>query len=59
MVKIKRVTAQWRQRILRGDEVLATQIVDAAFTRPGGRPTRAPEGFVEAVSKYSADVLEA
>lgn len=59
VVKIKRVTAQWRQRILRGDEVLATQIVDAAFTRPGGRPTRAPGGFVEAVSKYSADVLEA
>lgn len=55
--EIKRVTAQWRQRIMRGDQVLATQIVDAAFTRPGGRPTRAPDGFVEAVGKYAGETL--
>ena len=54
--QIKRVTAQWRQRIRRGDEVLATQIVDAAFTRPGGRPTRVPEGFVDAMSRYTGDL---
>ncbi|NND01775.1 MAG: acyl-CoA thioesterase [Acidimicrobiia bacterium] len=55
--QVKRVTAQWRQRIRRSEEVLATQIVDAAFTRPGGRPTRAPEGFVAAISRYAGDAL--
>lgn len=56
--EIKRVTAQWHQRIRRGDEVLATQSVDAAFTRTNGRPTRAPEGFVAAFSEYSEGGIE-
>ena len=55
--EIKRVTAQWHQRIRRGPEVLATQTVHAAFTRTNGRPTRAPEGFVSAVSKYAGSEL--
>ncbi len=55
--EIKRVTARWRQRIRRSDVVLATQTVDAAFTRTDGRPTRAPEGFVEAMSAYHGDEL--
>ena len=54
---VKRVTAQWHQRIRRGDEILATQTVDAAFTKPTGRPTRAPEGFVDAISKYAGSDL--
>ena len=41
--EIKRVTAVFNQRIRRGDVVLATQTVNAAFTNTEGRPTRAPE----------------
>ena len=55
--EIKRVTAQWRQRIRRGDEILTTQIVDAAFTNSAGRPTRAPEGFAEAMATYVGSEL--
>ncbi len=55
--EIKRVTAQWRQRIRRGDDVLATQVVDAAFTKTNGRPTRTPDGFVQAVSIYLGEDL--
>ena len=55
--EVKRVTALWRQRIRRRDEVLATEVVHAAFTRTNGRPTRAPEGFVEAISRYRGDEL--
>lgn len=55
--EIKRVTAQWRQRIRRGEEVLTTQVVDAAFTTTAGRPTRAPAGFAEAIAKYAGEEL--
>ena len=55
--ELKRVTAQWRQRIRRGNEVLTTQLVDAAFTTAAGRPTRAPEGFAEAMAKYAGSEL--
>ena len=57
VAEIKRVMARWRQRIRRGDEVLATQVVDAAFTRTNGRPTRAPAGFVEAIAKFRGEDL--
>lgn len=56
--EIKRVTARWRQRIRRGDQMLATQIVDAAITRPDGKPTRIPAGFAEAVSVFAGTELE-
>lgn len=55
--EIKRVTAVFNQRIRRGDEVLATQTVHAAFTNPAGRPTRVPEGFVEALAPYRGSEL--
>ena len=58
VAEIKRVTATFRQRIRRGAEVLATQTVHAAFTKPNGRPTRAPEGFVEAVARFRGQELD-
>ena len=55
--EMKRVTAVWRQRIRRGDEVLVTQTVEAAFTRTSGRPTRAPEEFVAALEPFRGEEL--
>ena len=55
--EMKRVTAVWRQRIRRGDEILVTQVVEAAFTRTNGRPTRAPEEFVAAVGPFRGEEL--
>ena len=55
--EIRRVTAQWRQRMRRGDTVLATQLVDAAFTTTDGRPTRIPEGFATELAPFAGQVL--
>ena len=55
--EIKRVTAVFNQRIRRGEEILATQTVHAAFTNTSGRPTRAPQGFVEALAPYQGTPL--
>lgn len=40
---VRRVTGTFGQRILRGDEVLATQTVHAACVNPSGKPMRFPE----------------
>lgn len=54
LVETRRVTATWRQRILLGDEVLATQDVRAAITDLGGRPQRFPETLLESLAVYRA-----
>lgn len=48
--EVKRVTARFGQRILRGDEVLATQTVLGACTTLDGRPTRFPDDLAEALT---------
>ena len=50
--EIKRVTTQWLQTMRRGDEVLATQVVEAAITTTIGRPTRIPAAFVTAIGEF-------
>ena len=57
MGELKRVTTTWHQRMRRGDEVLATQIVEAASTKTTGRPTRIPEGFATAAAAYAGTEL--
>ncbi|MCP3974580.1 MAG: acyl-CoA thioesterase [bacterium] len=57
MGEIKRVTTTWHQRMRRGDEVLATQTVEAAITKTNGRPTRIPEGFATAAAAYAGNEL--
>lgn len=52
---IRRSTSQWRQRILRTDEVMATQIVDAAMTDERGRPTRFLPELARALQPYIVD----
>lgn len=50
--KIGRATSRWEQRLLRGEEVLATQTVEAAITDRSGRPTRLPVDFAAALGPY-------
>ncbi len=47
-----RVMTNWRQRLLRGDEVLVTQELSAAVTSLEGRPLRFPQGMIEALRPY-------
>ena len=52
VVAIRRSTSQWRQRILRDGEVIATQVVDAAMTDAAGRPTRFLPELAAALHPY-------
>jgi YbgC/YbaW family acyl-CoA thioester hydrolase len=45
-----RASSRWYQEMGRGDELVATLDVRAAFTDLDGRPTRPPPGFVEAMA---------
>jgi acyl-CoA thioester hydrolase len=45
VVEVNRSSSRWHQEMRRGDELVATLEVRAAFTGRGGRPVRAPEGF--------------
>lgn len=47
--EVKRVSARFGQRIVRGDDVLAVQSVLGACTTIDGRPTRFPPAIVEAL----------
>lgn len=48
VVEIARATSRWHQDLTRGDDLLATLDVKAAFTNPAGRPIRPPDGFAAA-----------
>lgn len=48
VVEISRTTSRWHQEMRRGDDLIATLDVRAAFTDLEGRPTRAPGGFAAA-----------
>ncbi len=47
-----RVMTNWRQRLLRGDEVLVDQKLSAAVTNLEGRPLRFPQAMIEALRPY-------
>jgi acyl-CoA thioester hydrolase len=49
VVSVGRTTSTWRQVMSRGDEVIATLEITAAFTDRNGRPRRAPAGFAAAL----------
>ena len=55
VVDFKRVTSTWRQRILRGDELICSQELRAAMIDERGRPTRFSPEMVEALSAYIVD----
>ena len=47
-----RVMTNWRQRLMRGDEVLVKQKLSAAVTNLDGRPLRFPRDMIEALRPY-------
>ena len=52
---LRRVSSTWHQRMLRGDELIATNEVRAALTDLHGRPTAPPPGLAEALHALAAD----
>ena len=50
--EMKRVTGRFGQRILRGDEVIATQTVFAACVNAEGRPMRWPGEMSDGLARY-------
>ncbi len=52
---LRRVSSTWHQRMLRGDELIATNDVRAALTDLDGRPTAPPPGLAEALRDLAAD----
>ena len=54
VLEFKRVTTTWRQRILRGDELICSQDLRAALIDEGGRPVRFDDAMLDALSIYAA-----
>lgn len=52
---VRRVTAVFGQRIMRGDEVLATQTVVGACTSIDGRPTRFPPELLAGLESFRSE----
>jgi len=52
VLEYTRVMTNWRQRLLRGDEVLVDQKLSAAVTNLQGRPLRFPRAMIEALRPY-------
>lgn len=50
LVQMRRASGTWEQRLLRGDEVLATARVRSAATNDVGRPIRPPADLVAALT---------
>lgn len=51
VVEVARATTRWRQTAHRGEDLVVSLLVSAAFTDLMGRPRRIPEGFAEAAAK--------
>ena len=52
VVEFRRASSVWRQRLLRGGEVVARQELRAAITNTEGRPVRVPTDVTEALAPY-------
>ena len=52
VVEFRRASSVWRQRLLRGDEVVARQELRAAITNAEGRPVRVPTEVTQALAPY-------
>lgn len=55
VIDVRRVTTRWRQRLLRGDEVLAIQELGAAVTNLAARPVRFPAGLVAELDAFRTE----
>lgn len=54
VVELRRASSTWRQRLVRGGEVVARQELRAAITDNNGKPVRAPQDLAAALSPYFA-----
>ena len=54
VLEFKRVTTTWRQRILRGDDLICSQDLRAALIDERGRPVRFDDAMLDALSIYAA-----
>lgn len=54
VTELRRASSRWRQRMLRGDEVIAVQEIGAATTSLDGRPVRFPAEVAAALAPYLA-----
>ena len=52
--EIRRATTTWRQRLLRGDEIVAQQEISFAVTDTEGKPVRFPDQLAAVLSPYTA-----
>lgn len=50
---VGRASATWLQRVVRGSDVLVTQVLRAGCTTAAGKPRRYPPGLLEALSIFS------
>ena len=55
ILEFRRVTSTWRQRIMRNDDVIATQELRAALITNDGKPTRFPDAMIESLRPWFAD----
>jgi acyl-CoA thioester hydrolase len=55
IAQLRRASSTWDQRILRGDELIATNVVRAAITDATGRPAPPPPGLGEALRRLRDD----
>ena len=53
--RVGRATSTWSQRLLRDDELLADQTIEAAFTDVAGKPRRFPAELAAALETYQAE----
>lgn len=54
VVSLRRASSVWRQRLRRGEEIVARQELRAAITDSTGRPTRAPDYLAQALAPFFA-----
>lgn len=54
VAELRRASSRWRQRMRRGDELIAVQEIGAATTSLDGRPVRFPEEIAAALRPYLA-----
>ena len=52
VAELRRASSTWRQRLVRGGEVVARQELRAAITDNDGKPVRAPGDLAEALAPY-------
>ncbi len=56
VVETRRASSRWRQRMFRGEDLIARQEITAAMTTLDGRPTRFPDEVVARLEPYRSEV---